>query len=127
MERSEDLTARCMELLTINRALFDDGYPEAAYHALEAALYCAERQGDPLVLHMVETVATEEFQRLKRLTHFAGVASSKNVNVPVSLTESGRWANIENLYGIAVRQANLKASNPDLRVGRPHHLKLVEP
>ncbi len=127
MERAEDLTARCMELLTINRALFDDGYPEAAYHALEAAMYCAEQHGDPNVLHMVETIATEEFQRLKRFTHFAGVASSNSVNVPVSLTESGRWANIENLYGIAMRQANLKASNPDLRVSRSRPLKPVEP
>src|SRR5690348_10853666 len=83
MERSDDLTARCMELLTINRSLFDDGYLEAAYHPLKAAIYCAEQQGDPNVLHMVETIAAEEFQRLKRLTHFVGVASSNNVNVPV--------------------------------------------
>jgi hypothetical protein len=126
MERTEDLTARCMELLTINRALFDEGYPEAAYHALEAALYCAEYQGDPAMMHMVETVAAEEFRRLKRVAHFAGVASSSNVNAPASLTESGRWANLENLYGIAVRQANLKASNPDLRAAPSRHLKSVE-
>src|SRR6185312_8874218 len=103
MERTEDLTARCIELLTINRALFDDGYPEAAYHALEAALYCAERHGDPTMMHMVETVATEEFRRLKKVARFAGVASTGNVNAPVSLSESGRWANLENLYGIAIR------------------------
>jgi len=127
MKRTEDLTARCMELLTINRALFEDGYPEAAYHALEAALYCAEQQGDANALHMVETIATEEFHRLKRVAHFAGVVSPGNVDMPDSLTESGRWANLENLYGIAIRQANLKASNPDLRVGRVRHLKLVEP
>jgi hypothetical protein len=127
MERTEDLTARCMELLTINRALFDGGYPEAAYHALEAALYCAEHQGDPNVLHMVETVASEEFHRLKRVAHFADVASTGNVNVPVSLSESGRWANLENLYGIAVRQANLKASNPELRAAPSRHLKPVDP
>ena len=127
MEGIQDLTARCMELLTINRALFDDGYPEAAYHALEAALYCAEQQDDPNVLHMVVTVATEEFHRLNRVAHIAIVASTSTVNVPVSLTESGRWANLENLYGIAMRQANLKASNPDLRVGRSRQLKPVEP
>jgi hypothetical protein len=129
MEHTEDLTARCMELLTINRALFDDGYPEAAYHALQAALYCAEHQGNPNVLHMVETVAIEEFHRLKRVAHFAGVASTGNVNVnvPVSLSESGRWANLENLYGIAVRQANLKASNPELRAALSRHLKPVDP
>ena len=127
MERTEDLTARCMELLTINRALFDEGYPEAAYHALEAALYCAEYQGDPAVMHLVESVAAEEFRRLKRAAHFADVASSSNINVPVSLTESGRWANLESLYGIAVRQANLKASNPELRAAPSRHLKLVEP
>jgi hypothetical protein len=126
MEQTEDLTARCMELLIINRALFDEGYPEAAYHALEAALYCAESQGDSNLMHMVETVAAEEFRRLKRVTHIAAVASSSNVSVPVSLTESGRWANVENLYGIAVRQASLKASNPALRAAPSRHLKLVE-
>ncbi len=127
MERTEDLTARCMELLTINRALFDDGYPEAAYHALEAALYCAEYQGDPTMIHMVEMVAAEEFRRLKKVAHFADVAPSSNVNVPESLTKSGRWANLENLYGVAIRQANLKASNPKLRAASARHLRPVEP
>lgn len=126
MERTADLTTHCMELLTINRALFDEGYPEAAYHALEAALYCAESQGDLTMMHMVETVATEEFRRLKTVTHIADVASASNVGVPVSLTESGRWANIESLYSIAIRQANLKASNPGLRAAPSRHLKLVE-
>jgi hypothetical protein len=114
-------------LLTINRALFDEGYPEAAYHALEAALYCAEHQGDPDVLHLVETIATEEFRRLKRVAHVAGVVASSNVNVPASLTESGRWANLENLYGIAIRQASLKASNPNLRATPSRLLRPVEP
>jgi hypothetical protein len=115
-----------MELLTINRALFDDGYPEAAYHALEAALYCAEHQGDSHVLHRVEAIAAEELRQLKELAPFAGVESSSSVTLPVFMIESGRRANLENLYSIAMRQARLKASSPDLGIAQTRQLKSVE-
>lgn len=107
MNWNEDLTARCNQLLAINRALFDTDHLEAAYHALEAALHCASDCGDRMTIHHVGIAAAVEHQRLVERARLA------QANPALSPTESRRWASLESLYAVAVRQANLKALNLD--------------
>jgi len=107
MKWSDDLAARCSQLLSINRTLFDAGHLEAAYHALKAALYCAFDCGDLLTIHQVRAVAAAEHRRLSEQ------ARATRANPTTSLAESRRLASLGGLYAIAVRQASLKALNLD--------------
>ncbi len=54
MDSTDDLAARYAELLAANQTLFNADHPEAAYHALMAALHCAADLRDARLLRQVE-------------------------------------------------------------------------
>ncbi len=109
MKGSDDLAAFCTELLALNRILFDTGHLEAAYHALEAALHCADDRSDAPALRRIEAVAAEEH---RRVTQYVRSALSNSATPQI---ESAHWVSLEGIYAIAVRQASIKASEFGLR------------
>lgn len=100
-----DVEAYCRQLLAINRSLFNSGLPEAAYHALQAVLYCAEDQGDIDILHRAASVAANEHGWIAEHVRAA------YGNSAASLAEHQRWMHLEGLYAVAERQARIKALN----------------
>src|SRR5215475_14483086 len=64
MESSDHLAQRCTDLLEINHDLFGSGHPEAAFHALAAALHCAEDGSDVFLMSRVLDAARDEHHRI---------------------------------------------------------------
>jgi hypothetical protein len=104
LERSDDLAARCAELLAANRTLFDADHPEAAYHALMAALHCAADLEDAPTLRRIEARAVEQHLRVMQRLRPVPPGESHDVR------ETTRWASLERVYATAERQASTKAS-----------------
>jgi len=108
MERSSMLRTRCIQLLAINRALFDSSHPRAAYYALEAAIQCAADCGDTFTIHHAKAAAADQQRQLTErvMRSSVGISSTEDHEVQ-------RWANLAGLYAIAVRQARFIAQSLD--------------
>src|SRR5215468_4546948 len=110
MEGSGDLATHCEELLAINRALFDGNHPEAAFHALEAALHCAADDYNAPALRRIEAIAAEQHRQIRQ----------RQIGLPMSNElpdedTTKQWGSMERLYSTAERQASAKAWTIELR------------
>lgn len=103
------LARSCTNLLTLNHQLFNLGHPEAAYHALEAAIHCAADAGDAPTLRRIEVVASAQRQAL--VERVSPIPPSDYGG----LVEETRLASLERIYATAERTAHAKAAAVELR------------
>jgi hypothetical protein len=116
-----ELAMRRENLIATNRVLFD-GHPEAAYHALEAALHCAIDEEDVPALRGIAAIASEQHRHAAQ--RCVAAATPARPVVVGHLPDVGaltRWGSLERLYGAVEHQANVKASTIELQRAQEAH------
>lgn len=109
MDWSDDPAQLCAELLAANHLLFETDHLEAAYHALAAALHCADDCDDATMLRRIETAALQQHRQLAQRVPLGELWEAARVEV------SMRWASLERIYAAVERQASAKAASHELR------------